>query len=453
MNRTFSRRQALAQLGMTLGAMALPRSGYSNELGQPILLPRRQSSPDRKITAITLGAGARGNTYGNYALQYPKELDIVGAAEPIDLRRDRYRDKHDIAEENLFTTWEHVFEREKFADAVIISTPDDLHYGPCMAALEAGYDILLEKPISPTAEECRDILRLSKKMGAVVAVCHVLRYAPYFEKLREIIHSGVLGKVVSMNHFEPIGNVHMAHSFVRGNWHNSKETTPIILAKSCHDMDIMRWLLGTSCKEIHALGNLSWFHAGNAPEGSTARCMDGCTHEAQCPYSALKIYYRERDWTYVFDLPDDPAEHGDAILEYLRTTNYGRCVYHMDNDQQDHYTCNMQFDDDVTATFNMEAFTSYYGRRTRVMGSLGDIVGDMQSFVHTDFLTGERTEWKQESDGHGGGDFRLVHDWVRAVAQKDPSLLTSTIGASIESHLMAFAAERSRKGGTVERVV
>jgi len=453
MMKHLSRRQALAQLGMSLGAMTFPVSTYLNDRGQPILLPQRSAPPDRPVTAITLGAGARGNTYGNYALQFPDELSIVGAAEPIDLRRERYQAKHNIPDNQLFTTWEHVFQQEKFADAVIISTPDDLHYGPCMAALEAGYDILLEKPISPTAEECRDILQLSEKKDAVVAVCHVLRYAPYFEKLREIIHSGVLGKVVSMNHFEPIQHIHMAHSFVRGNWHNSAETTPIILAKSCHDMDIMRWLLGKPCVEIHALGFLSWFHEGNAPEGSTARCMDGCAHEAECPYSAMKIYHRDRDWTYVFDLPDDPAEHGDAILEYLRTTDYGRCVYRMDNDQQDHYTCNMLFDEDTTVTFNMEAFTSYHGRRTRVMGSLGDVVGDMQSFVHTDFLTGERTEWKQESDGHGGGDFRLVHDWVRAVAQKDPSLLTSTIGASIESHLMAFAAERSRKGRTVERVV
>ena len=244
----------------------------------------------------------------------------------------------------------------------------------------------------------------------------------------------------------------MSHSFVRGNWHNSKETTPIILAKSCHDMDIMRWIIGESCNKVSAFGSLKWFHEGNKPEGATPRCIDGCAIESTCPYSALKVYHRDRDWTYVFDLPDDREKHGDAILEYLRTTNYGRCVYQMDNDQPDHYVANLLFDKDITASFSMEAFTSYHGRRTRVMGSHGDIVGDMRSFEHTDFLTGEKTQWSMNSDGHGGGDWRLVTDWLKAVATRDASLLSSTIEASVESHLMAFAAERSRLGGTVEAV-
>lgn len=400
---------------------------------------------DKPVTAITLGAGARGNVYGNYALRYPENLDIVGVAEPIKIRNDRYTAKHQIDEKNRFPTWERVFERPKFADAIIISTPDNLHYAPCMKALEMGYDILLEKPISPSERECRDILRLAKKTGRIVAVCHVLRYAPYFIKLREIIQSGVLGKVVSVQHLEPIQHIHMSHSYVRGNWHNSKATTPIILAKSCHDLDILRWMLGKQSKSIQAFGDLSWFRKENAPEGSTARCTDGCKVENSCPYSALQIYYRKRSWTYVFDLPENRDEHGDFIMNQLKTTNYGRCVYRMENDQPDHYTTNILFADNVTASFSMEAFTSYDGRRTRVMGTLGDVVGDMTSMVHTDFLTGKKTEWKQESDGHGGGDWRLVNDWLLAISKKDPSLLTSTIDQSIESHIMGFMAEKSRK--------
>lgn len=402
-------------------------------------------SLDKPIMAITLGAGARGNVYGNYALKYPENLDIVGVAEPIKIRNDRYTKKHQIDEKNRFDTWERVFERPKFADAIIISTPDNLHYGPCMKALEMGYDILLEKPISPSERECRDILRLAKKTGRIVAVCHVLRYAPYFIKLREMIQSGVLGKVVSVQHLEPIQHIHMSHSYVRGNWHNSKATTPIILAKSCHDLDIIRWMLDKPAKAIQAFGDLSWFRKENAPEGSTARCTDGCKVEGSCPYSALQIYYRKRSWTYVFDLPENKDEHADFIMNQLKTTNYGRCVYRMENDQPDHYTTNILFDDNVTASFSMEAFTSYDGRRTRIMGTLGDVVGDMTSMTHTDFLTGQKTEWKQESDGHGGGDWRLVNDWLMAISKKDPSLLTSTIDQSIESHIMGFMAEESRK--------
>jgi hypothetical protein len=116
----------------------------------------------------------------------------------------------------------------------------------------------------------------------------------------------------------------------------------------------------------------------------------------------------------------------------------------MDNDQPDHYTTNMLFEDGLTVSFSMEAFTSYEGRRTRVMGSLGDVVGDMSSFTITDFLTGQKTEWKQATDGHGGGDWRLVANWIQAISKRDATLLTSTIDQSIESHVMGFMAEESR---------
>ena len=349
-----SRRKLLKTLGAASGAAFMgkfpdgldtrtPYALVDDEADYPVLA--------RAVTAITLGAGARGNVYGGYALEYPGELDIVGVAEPIALRNDRYTQKHNISTENRFNTWEDVFKRPKFADAVIITTPDNLHYGPCMAALKAGYDVLLEKPIAPTEKECRDILALAQKTGRVVGVCHVLRYAPYFIKLRELIHSGAIGELISIQHIEPIEHVHMSHSYVRGNWHNSKQTTPIILAKSCHDLDILRWLIGKPCHEIVAIGNLKWFKSENAPVGSTPRCKDGCAVETTCPYSALKIYHRGRGWNYVLDLPEDKEKHGDAILEKLRTTNYGRCVYKMDNDQPDHYVASMQFEGGVTANF------------------------------------------------------------------------------------------------------
>lgn len=456
MNTKWSRRQALEALSMIAGSLVLPTSNWAkNEFNQPLYLPDRRAGfrPSKPITAITLGAGNRGNVYGNYAIEYPEDLDIVGVAEPIVIRRERYMKAHSINSSHSYNTWERVFERPKFADAIIITTPDHLHYGPCMAAMKMGYDVLLEKPISPSERECRDILELAEKTGRIVAVCHVLRYAPYFIKLRDIIQSGVLGEVVSIQHFEPIEHVHMSHSFVRGNWHKEKDCNPIILAKSCHDLDIIKWMLGKSCNKIQAFGSLSWFREKNAPVGSTARCMDGCAVESNCPYSALKIYYRDRQRTYVFDLPDDKDKHDEAILNYLRTSNYGRCVYKMDNNQPDHYVTNMLFDNEVTASFSMEAFTSYHGRRTRIMGALGDIVGDMTTFEHTDFLTMERKSWEQNTDSHGGGDWRLVSDWIRAIDKQDSSLLTSTIQDSIESHIMGFMAEESRKNNTVQEVI
>jgi predicted dehydrogenase len=464
--KKIDRRKAIRSIAFGIGSIPL----ISNALGNldtnshtsEVIKSRKFGNPDidKPITVITLGAGSRGNTYGNYGVQFPKELNIVGVAEPIPIRNERYAEKHNIQAKNRFTTWEHVFERPKFADAVIISTPDNLHYEPCMKALEMGYDILLEKPIAPSEKECREILKLAKKTGRIVAVCHVLRYAPYFIKLKEMIDSGAIGQLISIQHMEPIEHIHMSHSYVRGNWHNSKKTTPIILAKSCHDLDILRWMIGKPCKSISAFGSLKWFKASNAPEGSTNRCTDGCAVEASCPYSALKIYHRERNRTYVFDLPKDKSKHGDYILEQLKTTNYGRCVYKMENDQPDHYVTSMEFEDDITANFSMEAFTSYHGRRTRIMGALGDIVGDMNEFTHTDFLTKKVTKWSMDvedvgdykNSGHGGGDWALVTDWIRAVKEQDASLLTSTIDASIESHIMGFMAEKSRHTNQVATI-
>ncbi|HRI01017.1 MAG TPA: Gfo/Idh/MocA family oxidoreductase [Saprospiraceae bacterium] len=450
----FSRRDALRLMGLGSASMAFPFESWTRTIDEQLLAPNplhvKLSKP---ITAITLGAGARGNTYGSYALKNQDQVKIVGVAEPIPIRNERYSKKHNIEDAMRFTTWEHVLQKPKMADAVIITMPDHLHYEPCMQALALGYDVLLEKPMAQTEQQCRNILKQVKKTGRIVAICHVLRYSPYFIKLRQMIQSGAIGDLISIQHFEPIEHVHMAHSFVRGNWHDSKATTPIILAKSCHDLDIMRWLVGKPSEHISAFGDLSWFRLQNAPEGSTARCHEGCKIESSCPYSALKIYHRKRIWTYVFDLPEDKAKQGDAILDYLKTTNYGRCVYRMENDQPDHIVSTIQFEGGITASFNMEAFTSYGGRRTRVMGSMGDIVGDMEKFTYTDFRTDQTKDWDMKIDddsiyknsGHGGGDFRLMSDWVQAVAQHNPNLLTSTIDASIESHIMGFAAERSRK--------
>lgn len=416
---------------------------YENPLHRPL---------EKPVTAIILGAGNRGNVYGGYSILHPDELQIVGVAEPNALRNERFSSMHNIEESKRFNTWEEVFEVEKFADAVIISTPDNLHTEPCLKALELGYNILLEKPIAPTEEECRAILAKAHETNNIVGVCHVLRYAPYFRQIKELLNANAIGKVISVQHMEPIEHIHMSHSYVRGNWHSSKKTAPIILAKSCHDTDIIRWLIDQQTEQIQCFGNLSWFNSKNAPEGSTHRCTDGCKIEHECPYSALQIYHRDKKRLYVFDLPEDKDEWEDAILQQLKTTDYGRCVYRMDNDQPDHLTINMRFKQNITAAFSMEAFTSYEGRRTRIMGSMGDLVGDMETFAMSNFQTGKKTMWSLKTDSHGGGDHRLMKDWVQAVGHQDPSMLSSGLDVSVESHLMAFAAERSRLNNTIEPV-
>lgn len=413
---------------------------------------------DRQVTAVIIGAGNRGRVYASYARRFPEQLRIAGVSDINESRKLDMAKRNGIPQEHCFGDYNEVFEVPKFADAVIICTSDDKHVEPCLKALAMGYDVLLEKPVAQTEEECRAILKAAKKYNRIVAVCHVLRYAPYFIALKHVIDSGAIGKLVSIQHFEPIRYYHMAHSFVRGNWRNSKETTPIILAKSCHDLDIIRWIMGKSCRSIAADGALTLFKKENMPEGAPYMCTDGCPHQDRCPYSAIDVYVKRKSFLGVFDLKNKNDE--EEIMEKIRTTPYGRCVYQCDNDQPDHYVTEMMFDDDMTASFSMEAFTPTGGRRSRIMGTMGYIEGDMKTFTFYDFKSGQKKVWcmdveeleEYRGSGHGGGDHALLRDFVEAVAYQDPGRLSSTIDASIESHVMAFAAEKSRMSHTKVKI-
>lgn len=451
MNTNWTRRDMLKSLGLaSLGLSVTQLSANQfHEKEYTFNYDGDLPKPEGKITAIVAGAGNRGNVYGGYALKHPDELDIVGVAEPIEIRRKRFVEAHEIDASSAFYTWEQIFEKPKFADAVIITTPDKLHYGPAMQALAMGYDLLLEKPIAQSWKECNDILQLAEKNGRIVAVCHVLRYSPYYRKVKENIDSGELGEIVSVQHMEPIQHQHMSHSYVRGNWRREEDNVPILLAKSCHDLDILRWWLDRNCEYINSFGSLKWFKSENAPEGAPDRCTKGCPVESQCPYSALKIYYRNRTYLHHFDLPEDRDLWAGAIMKNLEEGPYGRCVYYCDNDVCDHQVVSMQFADEITANFNMEAFTQYYGRRTRIMGSMGDLVGDEQDLYIHNFKTDKVVKWnvRENADitsGHGGGDYGLMRDFLHAVSKQDSTLLTSTLAASMESHLMGFKAEESR---------
>ena len=413
-------------------------------------MPEMDAHLDKPVTVMVIGAGSRGRTYARYAEKFPRSMKVVGVADLNPNRRRAMAKKHNIPKENQFADFKDALAVPKLADAVVIATPDYLHYEPCMKAIALGYHVLLEKPVSPSEKECRDILKQARKYDRIVAVCHVLRYAPYFVALKQVLDSGAIGDIVSIQHMEPIQYAHMAHSYVRGNWPLADKTTPIILAKSCHDLDILRWLIGKPCETIAADGSLHLFRPENMPKGATERCTDGCPHESECPYSAIDIYERRKRHLGVFDLPSkDPA----LIREKLKTTNYGRCVFRCENDQCDHYVAIMKFEGGVTASFTMDAFTPWGGRRTRIMGTKGFIEGDMKTFTFYDFRSGHKSVWDQKvseiaeykGSGHGGGDHLLARDFVRAVAAGDEKLLSSTIDVSIESHVMGFMAEKSRK--------
>ena len=310
-----------------------------------------------KIKIIVVGAGGRGKDYTDIMARFPEKFQVVGVAEPIESRREYMRTKHNIPAENCFDTWEKILEKPKFADAAIISTMDRMHFAPAMEAIRKGYNLLLEKPAAPTAEECLAIESEAKKYGVRILVCHVLRYSPFYVTLKSLIDKGEIGRVMSIQHAEGVGNVHQSHSFVRGNWGNAEKSSPMLLQKSCHDMDILQWLVGKECKRVSSFGSLTYFIKENAPEGSPDYCIEGCPMAAECPYNAVKLYYddKDNDWfrnaaTGIVSPTDDEVAHA------LRTTQYGKCVFKCDNNVVDHQVVNLEFEDGTVVDFNMSAF-------------------------------------------------------------------------------------------------
>ncbi|HMS55046.1 MAG TPA: Gfo/Idh/MocA family oxidoreductase [Fimbriimonadaceae bacterium] len=453
-----TRRDLLRGIAGAAAGVLLPRDLWALEQGDSLPKPKGipYKKPGSPVTAIILGYGGRGGYYGSMQAGMQDDWKIVGVAEPIDYRRERAASVHSLSADRQWTTWEHVFDKPKMADVIVISTPDNLHHKPAMRALEMGYNLLLEKPIAQTWRQCNDILVLAEKKQATVAVCHVLRYAPYFVQLQEVIRSGMIGDVVSIQHMEPIHYLHFAHSYVRGPWHNLKDSNPSLLAKSCHDLDLIRWFAGKNCKRVASFGSLKHFAKEYAPKGAPTHCSMGCPVESTCIYNAQDMYVREKRWGTHHIITRDRSD--DAILAAMKGTQYDACVYRHRNDVVDHQVVMMEFESKITASFNMEAMTSYGGRRTRIMGTKGDIVGDERYLDVYDFEKQKAYRWdvnQQGGDlgGHGGGDVQMVRDFTQAIIQDNQALLATNLRTSMESHLMGFRAEESRNKGGSSMVV
>lgn len=401
---------------------------------------------------VIIGAGSRGMTYGSWARNHGIKIAAIAECRPERLKAAGQA--LDVAEPMLFSDADQLFSLGKIADAAIIATMDKDHYGHVMQALECGYDILLEKPISPDARECIEIEARANALGKRITVCHVLRYTRFFQQIKDIIDSGEIGEVVAVKHAENIGNFHMAHSFVRGNWRNDQLSSPIIMQKSCHDLDILLWLLGKHCVRVAAFGSLTHFRKENAPEGSADRCLD-CKLAKDCRFDAWQAYQ-----PVLGEWPADvvclePTE--EALKEALRTGPYGRCVYRCDNNVCDHMSILMEFEGGITATFSLTAQTSNIHRNIHVMCEDGEIHGDeLDGSIKVTYFRRNKAEdekvqvfqsMKYES-GHGGGDDGIMDDFTSKL-QKKSADSRSSISRSVESHLMACAIEQSRITGTV----
>ena len=413
----------------------------------------------KPVSLIVIGAGGRGHGYAGYATANPKRARVVGVAEPRDHYRNTLVKEHAIPAVNVFADWRDLAQRGRFADAVMICTQDAMHAEPAVAFAEKGYHILLEKPMAPNEAGCRRIVAAVKKAGVMFAVCHVMRYTPYSVRLKEVLDSGIIGDVASIQHLEPVGFWHQAHSFVRGNWGNEAASSPMLLAKSCHDLDWLRYMMGRPCTKVSSFGNLYHFKREHQPDGAADRCLD-CAVEKTCPYSAKRIYLSRLEQGHtgwpVDVLTTDITKAG--VMEALRTGPYGRCAYACDNDVVDHQVVNMEFDDGATASFTMTAFNPGSGRLTRVFGTMGFIDGTSDVIRHYDYLTEKWRDIDITADdhtaagGHGGGDEGVMGAFTQAVATGDASHIISGPDESLESHLMVFAAETARREDRVVEV-
>lgn len=407
------------------------------------------------VEAVLVGAGNRGReAYGAYALRYPHRLKFVAVAEPIEERRELFARQHNIPPERRFASWEDLYAQGQLAPALVNCTMDRDHVASTLPALELGYHVLLEKPMAVTPHDCVRLVRAAEKADRILQICHVLRYTPFFAALYEVVHSGRLGDVMTVEHKENVAYWHMAHSFVRGNWRNSRTSSPMILAKSCHDLDILAWVIGTRCLRISSFGSLTLFRPDRVGPEIPERCTDGCPIEDGCPFYAPRIYLTEyTGWPVSVISLDTSLE---ARLKALQEGPYGRCVYRCDNDVVDHQVVAMEFENDVTVVFTMHGHSHKEGRTMRYDGSRATLRGSAaeNELVIYDHVTGreEVIHPGQIGGGHGGGDTGLMNAFVKAVRNPGQEVLSSA-RASLQSHLMAFAAEEARLTGQVVDMV
>jgi predicted dehydrogenase len=443
--------------------------------------------------------------YGRYALQHPGLFRFVAVAEPDAKRRAEFAQAHNIPNRHSYASWEGLLSEPQLARAAFICTPDQLHVAPGLAALERGYDLLLEKPLAPTLAGCRRLITAAEQYGRQLQVGYVLRYAPFFQAVKRAIDDGRLGEIITLSQRENVSYWHMAHSFVRGSWRRREQSSPMVLSKCSHDLDLLYWFAGAPATRIASFGSLRHFRPQAAPAAVPLRCTDGCPVEAQCIYSAIDIYVRltplinvakmanqqplsflaaalqrypaevqaaagllqplkqftDYDGWPVRVVTDDTTREGRLRAITDQENPYGRCVYHCDNDVVDQQHVAIEFQNGVTATLIMHGHSFAEGRTLRIDGTMGTLLGEAylhkQRLVLHDKRSGRRQRLIDEglrlaADGHGGGDGGLVRAFAARLRSDEAT--TTANRASLESHLMAFAADEARlqnKVVTIER--
>jgi len=439
------------------------------------------------IKVFLLGAGNRGTIYSEYIAEHSDIIELVGVADPNKVRAEKILNLHHLSESAYFSDWEDFCQQEIEVDAVIISLPDNLHFKAAKYCISAGYHCLLEKPIATNPVEVKELVTLAEQTDKVIQVCHVLRYSPFYQKIKQLLDKNILGEIISVEMAENVSYYHYAHSYIRGNWANRDQTAPMILTKCSHDLDLMIWLLRAQPKYLSSFGNLHYFGKKNKPDGAPSHCTDGCPIAATCPYYAPRIYldiepllhanrndagFAERTFINlalkyprlknVFPFSQINSYDGWPVnvitedptyanrLSAIQTGPYGRCVYDVDEHNViDNQVVSLLFDNEVTVSFRLIGHSSEEERTIRIDGTLGTLKGRF-SFTGNhleliDKLSGDHSTLINHAikGGHGGGDQGIMDDFVANIQDPSRPVQTSLTHSSI-SHMMAFAADLSR---------
>lgn len=398
----------------------------------------------RPVSIVAIGAGNRATKYLRYIFDNPDRVRLVAVVDPVDVRRMQVARRAGLPDCCCFAGMDEFIAAGVSADAVMICTPEHMHYVQCMTALRHGYHILLEKPIACTVNECREIADEACRRGLCVSVCHVLRHQPYFERLKSVVADSRLGRMLSISHTASVGLDRYVHTYVRG---VVGEVNPVLLSKCCHDIDILVWLSGGSCRRLTSYGSRSFFRRESAPEGASSRCI-GCAVECSCPFSAVDLYQRRREWIANFDVLEGETVD-NSIERQLRQGRFGRCVFDCDNRGVDHQVLAMEMDNGVTVNMSMDCMTVDDGRVTHICMTGGEVHGD-ERHITVRYFDGHATETYDFTDisqqpFHAGADLKIVEEFINALLSG--TFVTRTdIAESLESHRICFEAEKSRLG-------
>lgn len=408
----------------------------------------------KKVRIGLIGFGNRGRLYVSFIKDLLDKVELVALC---DIRVDELKESvKDFDIKHFYSNSDDFFAAKLDLDLVLICSMDQYHFEHTRLALECGYNVLLEKPISNNLKEVETLQQLAKKKNLKVIVTYVLRYTLFYKKIKEIIDSGRIGNVININSTENVSYWHQAHSYVRGNWRNSNETGPMILTKCSHDMDLIYWLMGKNVSKISSFGELSYIKKENAPANSSTHCTD-CECKDECIFNCYRFYLNNKEWLRPM-IGDDLSE--EKIMAFLDKSQYSRCAFKCDNNVVDHQIVNIEFEDKSTASHTMNAFTRWCYRDIKIMGTKGCIEGNFEEkkFTVYNFLDNSSevvdiTDYTADFVGHGGGDRIMFVELIDYIINGNKTVSLTSIDESVISHEMAFKAENSRvNGGKVEEI-